>query len=348
MGAIKLPSKSVKFFEENYPEIFSSGNLAEGKWNEKVSEWGSDYTGAPYSLAFNSNGSGLYTILRLLKRYMGKKNIFLQSNTMYGVKTIAISSGLALKGFVDCSLDYLMPTLKQVEIFVNSLKDPHDSVFLLTHIGGWTNPDIKEIASLCSKKGIVLVEDCAHSLGSLLDNTHSGLYGVAGVYSLYATKAVPVGEGGLMVSKDEELYEMSKRFIMYDRFEREIDVGINFRMSEINALLAYSVLIETESIIENKYLVAQKYINQCNKKSIDFIDPLELGHRSNLYKFILLAKNDEQLTRLKGLKTKTSPVYDYSLGLDPYEIALRHLCLPIWYDQDNEATNKVLVELDSI
>jgi perosamine synthetase len=348
LGAIKLPSKSIKFFEENYPEIFSSGNLAEGKWNEKVSEWCSEYTGAPFSLAFNSNGSGLYTILRLLKRYRGKKNIFLQSNTMYGVKTIAISSGLELKGFVDCSLDYLMPTLKQVEVFVATLKDPHNSIFLLTHIGGWINPDIKEIASLCSNKGIALVEDCAHSLGSLLDNTHSGLYGVAGVYSLYATKAVPVGEGGLMVSNDEELYEMSKRFIMYDRFDQKIDVGVNLRMSEINALLSFSVLKETESIIENKYLVAQKYIGQCNKKSIDFIDPLKLGHRSNLYKFILLAKNDEQLARLKGLQTKTSPVYDYSLELDPYEIALRHLCLPIWYGQDNEVTNKVLVELEGL
>ena len=348
MGTIKLPNQSIKFFEENYSEIFSSGNLAEGKWNERVAEWGSSYTGAPFSLAFNSNGSGLFTILRLLKRYRGKKNIFLQSNTMYGVKTIAISSGLKLKGFVDCSIDYLMPTIEQVESFISNLEDPHNSVFILTHIGGWINPDIKEIASLCSSKGIALVEDCAHSLGSLLDNSHSGLYGLAGVYSLYATKAIPVGEGGLMVTKDEELYEMSKRFIMYDRFEQQIDVGINLRMSEINALLSYSVLKETESIIENKYLVAEKFIDQCNTKSIVFIDPLELGHRSNLYKFILLAKSDEQLTRLKGLKTKTSPVYDYSIGLDPYEIALRHLCLPIWYDQDNETTNKVLVELDNI
>jgi dTDP-4-amino-4,6-dideoxygalactose transaminase len=348
MGVIKLPSQSIKFFERHYTEIFSSGNLAEGKWNKRVSEWGSEFTSAPFSLAFNSNGSGLFTILRLLKRYRGKKNIFLQSNTMYGVKTIAVSSGLELKGFVDCSLDYLMPTLKQVEIFVNNLKDPQNSVFLLTHIGGWINPDIKEIASLCSKKGISLVEDCAHSLGSILDNNHSGLYGLAGVYSLYATKAVPAGEGGLMVTKDEELYEMSKRFIMYDRFEQQIDVGINLRMSEINALLSFSVLKETESIIENKYLVAKKFIDQCNTKSLDFIDPLELGHRSNLYKFILLAKNDDQLTRLKGLKTKTSSVYDYSLGSDPYEIALRHICLPIWYDQDSETTNKVLAELDNI
>ena len=44
----------------------------------------------------------------------------------------------------------------------------------------------------------------------------------------------------------------------------------------------------------------------------------------------------------------TSPVYDYFLGLDPNEIALKHFCLPIWYSQDDDITNKVLVELNNV
>ena len=348
MGMIKLPENSIKFFEENCREIFDSGNLAEGKWNEEVARWCSGYTGASESLAFNSNGSGLFTILRLLKSYRSKKTVFLQSNTMYGVKTIALSSGLELKGFVDCSLDFLMPTLSQVNDFIETLEEPESSVFLLTHIGGWINPDIKEIADLCNKKGVALVEDCAHSLGSLLNGSHSGLYGIAGVYSLYATKAIPVGEGGLMVTRDQELYEMSKKFIMYDRFDQEIDVGVNLRMSEINALLSYSVLKETDSIIQNKYEIASEYISVCKEKGISFIDPKIDQQVSNLYKFILLAKSDEELEQLEKLTTKTSPVYDYSLGQDSQEIALRHFCLPIWYKQDASVTSKVIEELEKI
>ena len=110
MGMIKLPNQSKNFFNENYLNIFESGNLAEGEWNRKVAEWACKYTSSDYALAVNSNGSGIYAILRLLKEYRFKKKIFLQSNTMYGVKTIAISSGLDLCGYVDCSLDYLMPT----------------------------------------------------------------------------------------------------------------------------------------------------------------------------------------------------------------------------------------------
>ena len=348
MGQIKLPQKSITFFEKNYPEIFATGNLAEGKWSEKISSWCQEYTSAPYSLAFNSNGSGLLTILRLLKRYRNKKTIFLQSNTMYGVKTIALSSGLELKGFVDCSLDYLMPTTEQFKKFLNDLEDPHESVFLITHIGGWINPDIEEIAFLCKEKGIALVEDCAHSLGSTLEKNHSGLYGLAGVYSLYATKAIPVGEGGIMVTQDQELHNMCKKFIMYDRFDQEIDVGVNFRMPEINALLSYSVLLETESIIENKYAIAKKYMKVCKRKNINFIDPIADNQRSNLYKFILLAESEEELKILNQITNKTSSVYDYALGSDRNSISEKHICLPIWYGQEEEFTEKVIEEILSI
>ena len=65
---------------------------------------------------------------------------------------------------------------------------------------------------------------------------------MAGVYSLYSTKAIPAGEGGIIVTNNSELAHKIDKFIIYDRFEKELDIGINIRMSEINALLAFSVL----------------------------------------------------------------------------------------------------------
>ena len=214
MGMIKLPEESIRFFSAYYTEIFQSGELAEGKWNAKVVDWVCMYTKAPYGLAVNSNGAGLYALLRLLKEYRNKKNIILQSNTMYGVRTIAISSGLDLRGYVDCSLDYLMPTYDHVRKIIEKMEKPNEYVFLITHIGGWVNPDIVRISKLCKEKGVSLIEDCAHSLGSLFNGVHSGLFGDAGVYSLYATKAIPVGEGGIIVTKDKELHEMASKFII--------------------------------------------------------------------------------------------------------------------------------------
>jgi len=264
---------------------------------------------------------------------------------MYGVRTIAISSGLELCGYVDCDLDYLMPTHEQVSDFIACLDKPEECVFLLTHIGGWVNPDIERIADLCKKNCISLIEDCAHSLGSMLNGMHTGLFGDAGVYSLYATKAVPVGEGGIVVTNDKELHEMASKFVMYDRFDQELDVGVNFRMSEINALLTYSVIKETESIVQNKFQISDRYMKACDRYGWEYLHPSSDGQRSNLYKFIILSRSEQPEQELLQITKRTSPVYDYVLGRDPSGIACRHICLPIWYLLEAQVVDAVVEQL---
>ncbi|MDC0083799.1 DegT/DnrJ/EryC1/StrS aminotransferase family protein [Oceanospirillaceae bacterium] len=342
---IKLPKESIELFEQNYKQIFSSGELAEGKWNDAVADWACEYTGATHALAVNSNGAGLHALLVVLKHYRSKKKIFLQSNTMYGVRTIAISSGLELCGYVDCSLDYLMPTYDQVKDYVDQFDKPEEYVFLVTHIGGWVNPDIQKIADLCKERGISLIEDCAHSLGSLLKGKHTGLFGDAGVYSLYATKAIPVGEGGIVVTNDDDLYQKTKKFSMYDRFDQKLDLGINIRMSEINALLSYAVLQKIDEIIKSKYSIAKRLISACNNSGIEYIDPESNNQRSNLYKFILLSRAEDPVAYFEKITKRTSPVYDYALGRDMFGVSSRHICLPIWYGQLSVITDEIVKEL---
>ena len=78
MGMIKLPQCSLNYFDEHYKEIFSSGNLAEGSWNKKVAEWACLRTSSPYGLAVNSNGAGLFALLRILNQYRNKEKILAQ------------------------------------------------------------------------------------------------------------------------------------------------------------------------------------------------------------------------------------------------------------------------------
>ncbi len=345
MGMIKLPDGAIHNFKDNLDQIFESGALAEGKWNKKVQDWTNQYTNSKYSIPSSSNGTGLLAVLQSLKFGQGYESIFLQSNTMYGMRTLAISSGLELKGFVDCSLSTLMPTLYMLKDFTSKIPNPEKSVFLLTHIGGWANPEIESISEFCSEKGIALVEDCAHSLGTIVSGKHTGTFGVAGVYSLYATKAIPVGEGGIIVTNDSEIGNQVRKYSIYDRFDQDQDFGLNNRMSEINALLTYSVLLYLDEIIENKYLIANKYEQACKRLGINYIDPKLSGQRSNLYKFILI---DNQGHDLAKIKTRTSAVYDYSLGQDHEDIKNKHVCLPIWYGLEEEVISNVIRELESL
>lgn len=347
MGMIKVPQAAVDKFNNNVSEIFSTGNLAEGKWNTRLSDFFKNYAHAQCAVPFSSNGSGLLAILILLKRYRNYDKVFIQSNTMYGVKTIAITSGLNYIGAVPCSLPSLMPTLAQVSEFISRLDDPKRTVFLMSHIGGIVNPDIKGIAAACAHAGVALVEDCAHSLGATLNGRHTGLYGVAGVYSLYATKAIAAGEGGIAVTNDADLGDNLSRFNIYDRFDQKQDVGVNFRISELQALFSLCICELSEEIIANKAVIADKYIHACQQANISFVDPYQNGQRGNHYKFTLISNaNAEQ--EFSAITNKTSPVYSYALGEDPMSITTRHLCLPIWYALEAEVVDQTIQQLIAI
>ena len=121
MAMIKLPQGAISFFKNNQDQIFQSGALAEGSWNNKVQDWICEYTSSNNSLATSSNGTGLLAVLQALKFGSGFEDIFLQSNTMYGMFTLANSSGLKLLSYVDCDINFLMPTYEQVNKYIKKL-----------------------------------------------------------------------------------------------------------------------------------------------------------------------------------------------------------------------------------
>jgi len=265
---------------------------------------------------------------------------------MYGVKTMVLSGGCNLFGYISCQLDSLMPSLKDVEYSIEEMSqnEKDKSIILLSHIGGIINPDIEKIAAVCRKENIILLEDCAHSFGATLRGKHSGLFGDAGVYSFYATKAIPAGEGGVVVTNNNQIGEWINKFAIYDRFDQQLEVGSNIRVSEVQALLIYSAIKEYKTIIENKIPMAEKYMDACRKNNIKYIAQDKDGHLGNYYKFIIITPEVPILKALPNLKTKTSPVYDYEIGA-PNPVALYHACLPIWYGQDHEIVDKVISEL---
>ena len=344
MGFIKLPEASVTFFKSNLDEIFETGNLAEGPWNKRLSDFARKYCEVECATPTVSNGSGLMALLQIYKENDNRLKVFLQSNTMYGVKTLVNSAGLEISGYIDCNPMTLMPDLPDVERSVKYWPDKQSLVILLSHIGGIINPEILKIAEFCRKNKIVLLEDCAHSFGATHKNRHSGTFGDAGVYSFYATKAIPAGEGGIVVTNNKTVGDVLDNYVRYDRFNQAMNIGVNIRPSEVQALLIYSVVKEVGHIIKNKNDIASKYIDACEELSIPFIRQDSADNIGNYYKFIVLSKQGDISVDLPNLQTTTSKVYDYCLG-STRVITTNHACLPIWYGQSPDVAVKVIREL---
>ena len=142
-----------KLFNKNVNSIFKSGNLAENYWNDSLRNLVNKITGSKGSEIFCSNGAGLFTVLQIYKEYYGRKEILIQNNTMYGMYTMAISSGLKLKGYIDCNLETLMPSYDNFIDALNKSKINNDKlVVMLSHMGGIINPDIVKISNYCKTK----------------------------------------------------------------------------------------------------------------------------------------------------------------------------------------------------
>ena len=125
-----------------------------------------------------------------------------------------------------------------------------------------------------------------------------------------------------------------------------MEIGLNIRLSEVQALFIYSVAREVNEIMYNKSQIAKNYIDVCESLSIPYICQDNDVSKGNYYKFILLSNEKPIKEYLPELKTVTSSVYDYALG-ESIAITKNHACLPIWYGQEAEVAQKVVEELES-
>lgn len=345
MNLIKIPKKSIEFFKNNQDEIFNSGNLAEGPWNKNLSEKIKEISGSENAIGVNSNGSGLVAILLIFKTYFGRENIMIQSNTMYGVKTIVGTAGFNLVNYINCQIETLMPNFEDIKSSIENYKgDKNKLVIMLSDIGGIINPDIEKISKFLKKENILLLEDAAHSFGSTFNNKFAGTFGDAGVYSYYSTKAIFAGEGGVAVTDNKKIASLLQDFVAYDRFKQKMSIGCNIRLSELQALMIYSVVNNFKEIILNKSKIAEKYEEACKKNNIRFINQNKNSNIGNYYKFTIISPENKVSEIYPEIKTTTSKVYEYALGNNK-DIPSKHLCLPIWYGLDEPIIEKVLNEL---
>ena len=195
----------------------------------------------------------------------------------------------------------------------------------LVHIGGHVAFDSERIAAYCAEHGIFLIEDCAHAHGASWNGQRPGSYGDAGVYSLYATKTISTGEGGVLVSRHPELIEHARAFRNYGKPSYQL-AGLNFRMSEFTAALGLLQVERLQEIVAWKNRVAHAALDPQYPSRLELPD----GMTSGLYKYIVF----------EWLERSTGRVYDepchrimgHEIELPNTDwVARNHSCVPLYY-----------------
>ncbi|MEM9351048.1 MAG: DegT/DnrJ/EryC1/StrS family aminotransferase [Pseudomonadota bacterium] len=151
--------------------------------------------GAKYCLAVASGGYGLSTALRAVGVKPGEK-VLSNAFTLAPVPG-AIASVGAEPVFVGVT-EGLVIDLEDL-----AAKADQASVLMLSHMRGHIC-DMDALMALAEARGLIVIEDCAHTMGAKWNGTYSGRHGHIGCYSCQTYKHVNSGEGGLLVSDDPE------------------------------------------------------------------------------------------------------------------------------------------------
>ena len=154
---------------------------------------------------------------------------------------------------------------------------PDTRAVMATHVFG--NPcDIKELRSIADEHNLHLVFDAAHAYGSIYRGGKVGTFGDIEVFSMSGTKLVTAGEGGLIAAKDPDIVstlKMLRNYGFYGDYNSRF-VGMNGKISELNAALGCLTIDGVEKAIMRRNEIASRYIQSlCESNNFKFqrIDP---------------------------------------------------------------------------
>ncbi len=229
MPAIPFVSVHVGPEEERLVlEVLRSGQLAQGPMVSRLEEAFASAVGVRHAVAVTSGTTALIAALRVLD--IGPGDTVITSPLTFGATLNAILDTGATARFVDIADDFTLDPDAVAEAIDDSTR-----ALLPVHLYGLP-ADMERLGRLAADHGLALVEDAAQAIGATVAGRPVGSSGL-GCFSLYATKNVMSGEGGMITLDDEALAErlrILRNQGMVSRYEYVMK-GYNWRMTDLAA-----------------------------------------------------------------------------------------------------------------
>lgn len=199
---------------------------------------------------------------------------------------------------------------------------------VVVHLAG--NPaEMDEIIALCKPRGITVIEDCAQSYECFYKGRKAGSIGDFGCFSLNDFKHISAGDGGMVLTNDEESYYRAAKFSdkNYDRFGRDVHAGQidaiapNYRMNELTGAVGLAQLDRVEGICAARNKLGERLT--AGIKDLPGIYPPEVkeGNKSS-YWFYMLRVDEKELgvSREEFSKALAAEGVENSPGYIPFPV----------------------------
>lgn len=257
---------------------------------------------------------------------------------------VATTSSIVWEGckpiFVDIHPAYLTIDETKIEAAIT----PNTTAILATHVFG--NPcHVEVIEAIAKKHHLKVIYDAAHCFGVIYKNKSLFSYGDVSTCSFHATKLFHSGEGGAMFANNKKVHEKLyyHHNFGHDGPESFHGIGINSKMSELQAAMGLAVFPYFDTILKERKVVVDTYNNAFAESDLQVLKIREHTQWNSCYYPIIL-KNEAQLLKVKQaleIESIYARRYFYpSLDTLPYvngfvceisrKIAASVLCLPLY------------------
>lgn len=238
-------------------EVLKSGHLALGPKVKEFEKAMQDYCGVKHAIAVNSGTSGLHLIMLALGIGPGDE-VLVPSYTFVATVNCILYVG-ATPVFVDCDEKTFCFDVKDAEKKLTKKTKAMIVVDVFGHPADWD-----AINFFAQKNNLKVVDDCCEAIGATYKGKRMGGFGDAGCFAFYPNKQMTTGEGGMVVTNNDEIAKICRG--MRNQGREEMSqwlehrwVGYNFRLDEMSAALGLSQLKRLETFLAKREHVAQTY-----------------------------------------------------------------------------------------
>lgn len=282
---------------EAIEQVLNSEVLILGENVKQFENEFSAYCQSKFGIGVNSATDAIFFALKALG-VEPEDEIITVSNT--AVPTVsAIAAIGAIPKFVDIDpTSYLMKVEQIVDIIT-----PRTKGIVAVHLFGQC-VEMDLLTEIATKYNLFIIEDCAQSHGAQYKGRIAGSMSQISTFSFYPTKILGgYGDGGMMVTANEELTNKMKRLRFYgmEKTYYAIEHGYNSRLDELHAAILRKKLLHIDDYIIKRRRIAKRYDEELKNTSLQL--PTELPNNKHAY-YIYVVRHPDRTLIMEKLKEK--------------------------------------------
>jgi dTDP-4-amino-4,6-dideoxygalactose transaminase len=286
---LRIPFKDEEILsvQKKIEKVLKDGQIAMGKYVKEFEGKFAKFIGTKYAIGVNSGTSALEIPLRAID--VRNSSVIVPTNTFMATATSVVHAGGKLI-FTDVLKEDLCMDPEDLKEKIRS----DTKAVMVVHIGGIISSKFKEIQEICTENKISLIEDAAHAHGSTINGKMAGALGIVGGFSFYPTKVMTTGEGGMITTDDEDIY--NRAVLLRDhgkpdhRFNKHTEFGYNWRLTEIHAIIGLEQMEKQNWILSERRRIAKLYDEKL--KNVEGIELVNIPNnvKCSYYKYIVYLK----------------------------------------------------------